>query len=67
MAESNFLSPPELAKALVGAGVKKATLPISKMVLLGILAGVYIGFAGLYAQSKCIAAILCTSLMSTAS
>ena len=45
MAESNFLSPPELAKAFVGVGVKKAKLPISKMVLLGILAGVYIGFA----------------------
>ena len=45
MTESNFLSPPELAKAFVGLGVKKATLPISKMILLGILAGVYIGFA----------------------
>jgi formate/nitrite transporter len=45
MSENNFLTPPELAKALVGAGVKKATLPIGKMVLLGILAGVYIGFA----------------------
>ncbi|MFH1615582.1 MAG: formate/nitrite transporter family protein [Planctomycetota bacterium] len=45
MAEDNFLSPPELAKAFVGVGVKKARLPISKMVLLGILAGVYIGFA----------------------
>ncbi len=45
MAESNFLSPPELAQSFVGVGVKKAALPIGKMVLLGILAGVYIGFA----------------------
>jgi len=45
MAENNFLTPPELAKALVGAGVKKATLPIGKLILLGILAGVFIGFA----------------------
>jgi formate/nitrite transporter len=45
MAESNFLAPPELAQAFVGVGVKKAKLPISKMILLGILAGVYIGFA----------------------
>lgn len=42
---SNFLSPPELSKALVGIGVKKANLPIWKMILLGILAGVFIGFA----------------------
>ncbi|MHC4754914.1 MAG: formate/nitrite transporter family protein, partial [Planctomycetota bacterium] len=45
MSENNFLTPPELAQAFVGVGVKKAKLPISKMVLLGILAGVYIGFA----------------------
>ena len=45
MSDNNFLSPPELAKAFVGVGVGKAKLPISKMVLLGILAGVYIGFA----------------------
>jgi len=45
VAESNFLSPPELAQSFVGVGVKKARLPISKMLLLGILAGVYIGFA----------------------
>lgn len=42
---ANFLSPPELAKALIGVGEKKAALPIGKMLLLGILAGVYIGFA----------------------
>ncbi len=42
---ADFLAPPALAKALVGAGEKKAALPIGKMFLLGILAGVYIGFA----------------------
>ena len=45
MAESSFMAPPELAKALVGVGVKKARLPIGTMILLGILAGIYIGFA----------------------
>jgi len=45
MAQLNFLTPPELAQAFVGVGVKKARLPINKMVLLGILAGIYIGFA----------------------
>jgi formate/nitrite transporter len=45
MAENNFLSPQELANTFVGVGVTKATLPISRMITLGILAGVYIGFA----------------------
>jgi formate/nitrite transporter len=45
MADNNFLTPPELAKSFVNVGVGKAKLPISKMILLGILAGVYIGFA----------------------
>jgi len=45
MAENNFLTPPELARSFVGVGVKKAQLPIGKMLLLGVLAGVYIGFA----------------------
>lgn len=45
MTEGNFLGPAELAKAFVGVGVKKARLPIAKMILLGILAGVFIGFA----------------------
>ena len=42
---ADFLAPPAVAKALVGFGEKKAALPIGKMFLLGILAGVYIGFA----------------------
>ena len=45
MASNNFLTPPELAQSFVGVGVGKASLPIKKMILLGILAGVYIGFA----------------------
>jgi len=42
---SNFLAPAEISKALVGVGEKKAGLPVWKMFLLGILAGVFIGFA----------------------
>ena len=45
MTTNNFLTPPELAQSFVGVGVGKASLPIKKMILLGILAGVYIGFA----------------------
>jgi formate transporter len=42
---SNYLPPPELAKAVVEMGRKKAHIPGSRMFLLGILAGAYIGFA----------------------
>ncbi len=42
---SNFLAPADLAKSLVGVGEKKASLPIVKMLILGMLAGIYIGFA----------------------
>jgi len=44
MAEQNFLSPVELAQTFVTVGEKKACLPIGKMFLLAILAGIYIGF-----------------------
>ena len=37
-------SPLETAKSLVSAGEVKAKLPLGKMLLLGILAGAYIGF-----------------------
>lgn len=40
----NFYTPEETAAIAVSAGAKKASLPIYKMLLLGILAGVYIGF-----------------------
>lgn len=42
---ADFLAPQELARTLVGVSERKAALPVSKMVVLGILAGVYIGFA----------------------
>jgi formate/nitrite transporter len=45
MAQDSFLTPPELAQSFVGVGVKKCQLPVNKMILLGILAGVYIGLA----------------------
>jgi len=44
MAENQFLSPPDLAKAFVGVGEKKANIPFAKMFILAILAGVFIGF-----------------------
>jgi formate/nitrite transporter len=42
---SNFLTPPAISQALVGIGEKKAAMTSAKMLILGILAGVYIGFA----------------------
>ncbi|WP_276663123.1 formate/nitrite transporter family protein [Syntrophomonas wolfei] len=40
----NFLTPAEIAVATANAGKAKCELPIIKMFVLGILAGVYIGF-----------------------
>lgn len=45
MAEQNFLTPAQLAQSFVEVGQKKSQIPIEKMFLLGILAGVFIGFA----------------------
>jgi formate transporter len=42
---ANFLAPNDLSKSLVAVGQKKAALPITKMFILGMLAGVFIGFA----------------------
>ena len=42
---ANFLAPADLSKAFVGISEKKASIPAAKMLVLGILAGVYIGFA----------------------
>jgi formate/nitrite transporter len=42
---ANFMAPPELSKALVGVGEKKAAGSVMKLFVLGILAGVFIGFA----------------------
>lgn len=40
----NFLTPAEIAAATSNAGKAKCELPIIKMLILGILAGAYIGF-----------------------
>jgi formate/nitrite transporter len=37
-------SPPEIASAICKVGVEKSKLPLGKMFVLGMLAGVYIGF-----------------------
>ena len=39
----NMNTPAEILKIWIGNGVKKASLPVSKMILLGIFAGMYIG------------------------
>ena len=41
---SGMNSPAEIYEIWVGNGVKKAALPVGKMIVLGILAGVFIGF-----------------------
>jgi formate/nitrite transporter len=43
-------SPPEIAKAYVEAGIKKVNLPILKMFILGIYAGLYIASGGVCAS-----------------
>ncbi|MEG0508204.1 MAG: formate/nitrite transporter family protein [Eubacterium sp.] len=40
---NNFLSPAEIGEVWIGNGVKKASLPIGKMLVLGIFAGIFIG------------------------
>lgn len=40
----NFLGPPEIAASACGICQKKAALSVSKLIVLGILAGAYIGF-----------------------
>lgn len=42
---SNFTPPAELAKSFIGVGKAKATNDTLKLVVLGLLAGCYIGFA----------------------
>ena len=41
-----FLAPKEIAQATINAGAGKAKLSILQMIILGIFAGVYIGFGG---------------------
>ena len=45
MAELNFVPPKQLSQKLVDVGVAKAGLSVINMIALGILAGVFIGFA----------------------
>ena len=45
MDNKSILTPVEIAEAMVRSGIKKANLPIIKMLLLGILAGAFIAFA----------------------
>ena len=44
---TNFLTPVEVTKATIESGIKKAHLSTKKMILLGILAGLFIGLGGL--------------------
>ncbi len=40
----NFSTPQEITEAVIAAGIKRAGLPALKMILLGIFAGLFIGF-----------------------
>lgn len=42
--EKRMLTPPEVAEAVINSGVKKANLSSLQMILLGIFAGMFIGF-----------------------
>lgn len=42
-----FLSPSEVVNSTINIGIKKSKLPVSDCLLLGILAGVFIGLGGL--------------------
>lgn len=44
--EKRFLTPKEIAQATIEAGVGKTKLSVAKMIILGIFAGVFIGFGG---------------------
>ncbi|MGL5695089.1 MAG: formate/nitrite transporter family protein [Peptostreptococcaceae bacterium] len=45
--DKKFLTPGEIAKATINAGVKKAGLPTKTCIYLGMLAGFFIGLGGL--------------------
>jgi len=42
--EPGFLAPAGVAKAIIGVGKAKTNLSVMQMIILGILAGVFIGF-----------------------
>ncbi|MCG0276879.1 MAG: formate/nitrite transporter family protein, partial [Thermosediminibacteraceae bacterium] len=44
--EKRFLTPQETIELTVTNGIKKASLSFAQMMLLGMLAGIYIGFGG---------------------
>lgn len=46
MMEKRLLTPKEIAQATIDAGVAKTKLSIMQMIILGIFAGVFIGFGG---------------------
>lgn len=45
MNTQNYLTPPEITEATIQTAMKKSSMPIINMILLGILAGVFIAFA----------------------
>lgn len=45
--EKRFLAPKKIASEMINVGVGKANLKMTPMILLGILAGMFIGFGGL--------------------
>lgn len=48
--EKTFLTPKEIAQATINAGIAKSQLPVSKMLLLGIFAGIFIAFGSFASQ-----------------
>lgn len=42
--DKSYLTPPEIAKTWINLGVKKTNIETTKVLLLGILAGIFIGF-----------------------
>ncbi|MCQ4699199.1 formate/nitrite transporter family protein [Paeniclostridium sordellii] len=45
--EKNFLTPGEIIRVTIDTGIKKSNLPFKNCMLLGILAGLFIGLGGL--------------------
>jgi formate/nitrite transporter len=48
MPEFDIYSPKEISKRIISIGITKAKLPILSLVLLGVLAGAFIGFGALF-------------------
>ena len=56
----NFFTPAEVAKNYIATGKSKVNTPITKMIILAILAGAFIGFGGVGATT--VAAVSYTHL-----